>query len=57
MTRLLFEKSVKNANFISAKGGENVKNDVQFVDNIFKYINEYDEYIKTLKNGGGNFYQ
>ena len=28
---------------------DEAQNDVQFVDNIFKYIQEYDHFVKNLK--------
>jgi hypothetical protein len=49
LTQLLYQRSIKNASFISATGGDEAQNDVQFVDNIFKYIQEYDHFVKNLK--------
>jgi hypothetical protein len=50
LTQLLMKRSIKNMAFNQSKGETNIQNDVEFAANIFKYIDEYDNYVANLKN-------
>ena len=50
LTQLLYKRSIKNTTFSLSKGISDQKNDIEFAENIFKSIDEYDTYIAMLKN-------
>lgn len=51
LKRLLYQRTIKNMAFLQSNGKlSQATNDIEFADNIFKYIDEYDNHIKKIKD-------
>ena len=50
LMRLLQQRTINNMSFNQSKGQTEFTNDIDFAENIFKYIDEYDNHSNNLKN-------